>query len=209
MLDMSTLLPLDLSTIIAILLFTFLFDLIDLKPQIGSFSFLWGSFTYFTYYSLRVIFGILAAILLQTTGIFQHPFLLAFAAVVAAVSTLESFTLKIGGHEVADLSSLFDNYRTKMINDELDRAAQISLAQQMQLVHDLVDKRDKDSLRASCLACLRALHHGDPNPTDTIDGKMKEIDKIGGSDDYSAKMLLAMEIVYINPEYAKMLLEKE
>lgn len=165
------------------------------------------SSTYYVYYSLRVIFGILAAILLQPTGIFQHSLILAFAAVVTAVSTLENFGLKIGGREIADLSSLFDQYRQTMISNELKRAARVSMTQQTQLVYDLANRNDKEALRKHCLVCLRTLHRKDENPAQEVKKKMDEIIRTGGQDDDHIKMLLAMEIVDINPEYAKQLLK--
>lgn len=198
-------LPLDPLTLLAVFVFTFLFDIIDLKPQIGSFSFL-KSLTYFAYYSLRVVFGVLAAVLLQPTEIFQHSLLLAFGAVVTAVSTLQNFSLKISGQDIADLSSLFDQYRQTMIDNELNQASQKAMTEQAQLVFDLANRSDKNSLWKHCLVCLRTLHQKDANSTQKVDKKMDEIKRIGGQDEDHIKMLLAMEIVNINPEYAKQLL---
>ena len=204
--NFSSILPLDFYTLIFIVIITFLFDLMDLNPQIGSFSFLRSSFTYYTYYSLRLIFGIIAAILLQSTQLFQHSLLLAFAAVVTSVSTLESFTLKIGGEELANISSLFDKFRARMINEELNRAGQISMAQQMQLVQNLAQKFDETSLESSCVMCIRTLHAGDPDLNKIVSDKIDDFKQISGTDINTIKMLFASEIVNINPEYAKLLL---
>lgn len=202
----SSILPLDFSTLLYIVIITFLFDLMDLNPQIGSFSFLRSSFTYYTYYSLRLIFGIIAGILLQSTQLFQHSLLLAFAAVVTSVSTLESFTLKIGGEELANVSSLFDTFRARMINEELNRAGQISMAQLMQLVQSLAQEFDENSLETSCELCIRTLYADDPDLNKKVSEKIDEFKQIAGKDDNTIRMLYASEIVNINPEYAKLLL---
>jgi hypothetical protein len=179
----------------------------DLNPQIGSFSFLKSSFTYYTYYSLRLIFGIIAALLLQSSQLFQHSLLLAFAAVVTSVSTLESFTLKIGGEELANISSLFDTFRARMINEELNRAGQLSMARQMQLVQNLAQKFDEDSLESSCIMCMRTLLADDPDLNDKVSAKIEEFKQIAGKDVKAIRMLYASEIVNINPEFARLLLE--
>ena len=205
--NFSSILPLDFSTLIYIVIITFLFDLMDLNPQIGSFSFLRSSFTYYTYYSLRLIFGIIAALLLQSSQLFQNSLLLAFAAVVTSVSTLESFTLKIGGEELANISSLFDTFRARMINEELNRAGQLSMARQMQLVQNLAQKFDEDSLESSCIMCIRTLLADDPDLNKKVSEKIDEFKKIAGTDTNAIRMLYASEIVNINPEFARLLLE--
>lgn len=205
--NFSSILPLDFSTLIYIVIITFLFDLMDLNPQIGSFSFLRSSFTYYTYYSLRLIFGIIAALLLQSSQLFQNSLLLAFAAVVTSVSTLESFTLKIGGEELANISSLFDTFRARMINEELNRAGQLSMARQMQLVQNLAQKFDEDSLESSCIMCIRTLLADDPDLNKKVSEKIDEFKKIAGKDTNAIRMLYASEIVNINPEFARLLLE--
>ena len=206
MIDVSAYLPLDSSTILLILILTFLFDLIDLNPQVGSFSFLWGSSTYYIYFFLRYIFSIMAAIILQTTQAFQHAFLLAFFAVITSVSIIESFTLKIGGEELANLSGLFDTYRTKMISQELIRAGQRKMAGQMALVKNLADYCEKEALESSWLMCIRSLHIDDENLNQIVNDRKLDLEKIAGEDERTLKMLYASEIVNINPEYAEMLL---
>lgn len=199
-------LPLDLSTFVAIFIFTFLFDLIDLNPQIGSFSFI-KSFTYYAYYSIRVAFGMLAAVLLQLTGLIQNPLLLAFVAVIGSVSTLENFSLRIGGEDIADLPSLFDGYRKNMIDNELRWASQKAFEQQMRMVHELASKFSKDSMKKHSLVCLRTLYQiSDKSMQDALE-RIEEIEQIAEKDETMVKLLLAMEIVDINPTYAMQLLE--
>lgn len=166
------------------------------------------SVTYLTYYSLRTVFGILAAILLQPTGIFPDPMLLAFAAVIGAVSTLENFSLKIAGENIADLPSLFEGYRTTMIENHLKHASQKTMMQQMKLSHDLANRLSKESLRKHTLLCLHTLYRESAEKSKKVDGRIKEIDQAGGQDDTLSRMLLAAEIVYINLEYAQQLLSR-
>jgi hypothetical protein len=100
---------------------TFIFDVIELQPRAG-FGFL-RSLNYLFYHIFRVLLGFLASFLIfQVNPTLELP-LIAFLAVLASVTTLQNFTMNIGGNEVASLSRLLDNYRETMLVEEDQRKA--------------------------------------------------------------------------------------
>lgn len=195
--------PINLLTIFSIFLFTFLFDLIDLKPQVSSFRFL-RSGTYFAYFSIRIVFGLLAAIIIQQTGLFPDSIILAFVSVMTSITTLQNFTLKLGGQNLADLPSLFENYRLSMIDDELELESNKTTTELMNLSNELAKALTKDDLKRHATFCLKMV------PSDEQANNENSLEKIvefKNTDEELYKLLLASEIVNINPDYAKKLLQ--
>ena len=202
-----TFLPIDLITIGLVAIFTFLFDIIDLQPQVGSFVFL-KSTAYFTYYIISLVFAILASFILQLTGIFPNFIELAFVSVIASVTTIHNFRLKVGGHGVADLPSLFETYKKKMITDQIEQDFQRSLTEQINLTSALSEKLTEAELEMHTKTCLHALYSNHEEKSE-VQRQLDEIDQAAKSDSALRKTLFAQEIVNTSPEYAKQLLSQK
>jgi hypothetical protein len=213
-------LPIDSTTFLLILLFTFLFDMIDLKPQTNSFRVVF-SMDFWMYFIIRIIFGSLAAVLLLPTGLFTNVALLAFVSVLASVTTLTNFNLKVGGENVANIATLLNNYRQKMIEDQSKRASNKTIARQVKLACDLADNLTEEDLEKQAFACLVAIYkleneklketETEPeaeNEKQKAQKTLSDIDKIAGQDKSMKKALLAQEIVDTNPDYAEQLLSR-
>lgn len=201
-----SIIPVEPTIFAMILILTLVFDLFDLQPQIGSFRFL-ASSPYIAYYAIRVIFGVIASVILETTQLFTSPLTLAFISVIASVTTLQNFSLKLGGEKVADLPSLFKNFRDKMIEQQLKKASQKTFTEQINLCRDLAEKSDLETLKKYALLSLHSLFQTADEKTQ-INEKMDEIEQISAGDEMLHKMLLARQIVDINPDSGKLLLEK-
>lgn len=120
-----------------IALLTVLFDLIDIQPQTGSFAFM-RTFTYLVFVLLRTFLGFAAALALSGLEPGLHPVILALVAVVANVTVLQSLSLKVGNQQLAQLAPLFENYKTKMVNEETDRREQRGNAEVLQVTQKLM-----------------------------------------------------------------------
>jgi len=127
------------------ILFTFVFDVVDLQPQIGSFRFL-QSLTYWFYLVFRALLGVLAGI--ATYAVSEDlalPFV-ALIGVLASVTILQNFTMSIGGNEIAKLSNLVDNYKAKMVAEEAQRRSRLNESHALQQQQELVKVFDKADL---------------------------------------------------------------
>jgi len=120
-----------------IVLYTWLFDLIDIQPQVGSFAFL-RTFTYLVFVLLRIILGFVAALILLALEPQLSPAILALVAVLANVTVLQSLSLKVGGEQIAQLAPLFQNYKDKMVKEEQVRRIRRQDAGVLRVVEHLV-----------------------------------------------------------------------
>ncbi len=109
-------LGLDPLTIIFIIIFSFIFDLVDLgsEEEIHSYRFVFST-VYGIYLIFRVFFGLAAALILKSTGIVSDPLLLSIFSVIASASILQNFSLKIGGTQPVNINDLFQQYRDKIV----------------------------------------------------------------------------------------------
>lgn len=193
----------DTTVILFVFIFTFLFDLIDLQPQIETFDFVISK-AYVVYYLIRVVFATTASIILQTTGLLPNPILLAFVSVIASVTMLYNFSLKLGGKNIADLPSLFETYKKKMIDNQLARKTRKISREATELTFDLSKKLGENDLETNAFVCLNSAQRGNINLTKE---KIETLKQQAGTDVEKRKLLLAQEIVDVDPEYAKKLIK--
>src|SRR5688572_4053098 len=103
--------------------YTAIFDVIDLQPQVGSVRFL-GSFTYVFYLMFRVLLATLASLALQETlNPDPEVYLLALLGTLGGITVLQNFALNVGGTDIANVSALGEKYKARMITEESDRHA--------------------------------------------------------------------------------------
>lgn len=176
---------------------TFLFDLIDLRPRVGSFSFV-ASKTYGVYLVFRSILGYLAAAVLGAANLLSNPFLLSLVSVITSVTVLQNFALSVAGKKTANLSELFDTFKDMMENEEAKRVAQEKDAQMAELAAEL-SKLPLESLESNAsLLFLR-------NPTQ--ENPQAEVSKLTEPD--ARGIYLATYLVKQNPEFCKSVIEEE
>ncbi len=76
-----------------IVLFTFLFDLVDMRPLVGSFAFV-GTRTYLVYVLFRVLLAVAASALIVATQPNTQPILVGLVAVLGGVVLLQGLALQ-------------------------------------------------------------------------------------------------------------------
>jgi hypothetical protein len=186
---------------------TFLFDVMELQPQIG-FGFL-RSLNYFFYHSFRVIIGLLASVVIFGINSSLALPLIAFIAVFTSVSTLQNFTVNIGGSEVARLSSLLDNFRDRMISEERQRnvrraekLAQQNAAAALLLQDEMVKQFSPAELETYQRRMLLQAGWG----ADEINGHMDNLKQVVGENDTFLPVILAYEMADMNMEYVQSLI---
>jgi hypothetical protein len=186
---------------------TFLFDVMELQPQIG-FGFL-RSLNYFFYHSFRVIIGLLASVVIFGINSSLALPLIAFIAVFTSVSTLQNFTVNIGGSEVARLSSLLDNFRDRMISEERQRnvrraekLAQQNAAAALLLQDEMVKQFSPAELETYQRRMLLQAGWG----ADEINGHMDNLKQVVGENDTFLPVILAYEMADMNMEYVRSLI---
>jgi len=183
-----------------ILVFTFLFDMLDMRPRIGSFGFVRSS-TYLFYYGLRVAFGWLASAIIGPSKLVTDPALLGFVSVMAAITTLQNFALNIGGQDVADLKGLFETYRGKMLSEETERIADKKKSDLMVLASEIAAKIELDEIGNCLVLTLNRMG-------EDASSRLAELRKVAGEDRRLLAMLLASDLAYKNKVYAETLLRQ-
>lgn len=182
------------SVYIGLVAFTLILDLVDFAPQIKSFRFV-GSITYAVYYILHLVFGLLAAMILDATGAIDNPWLLAFVSVFSSITVLENFAVKFGGQSLVDLSAIFEGYRTRMISEQGERARRSEAAKIIKLTSELV-AFEEDKLEAELMTMLVSIYGGE-EATNRLD----ELKNVAAADAQLLKRILASEMVQLNIEY--------
>lgn len=128
-----------------IVLFTVLFDIFDIQPQVGSFAFM-RTFTYLVFVLFRIVMGFAVASILSAAEPGLPPAILAIVAVMGNITFLQNLSLKVGGEQVAQLSTLFQNYKDRMVKEEALRRAKRQDARVLRVVNRLAAKTPVDYL---------------------------------------------------------------
>ena len=173
---------------------TFIFDLVDLRPQIKGFSFVFSS-TYAVYYILRLTLVLLAAMIIEATEAVQSPWLLAFTSVVSGVSLLQNFALKFSGQEVIDLAPIFDGYQDMMIAEQGPRVIRAEKARLIKLASQLA-ALDPGMLRSELMTMLVSIQGAT-----AAKKRLEELESIAPQDPDLLKRAYASEMVQLNVEY--------
>lgn len=182
------------SIILGLAFLTFIFDLIDLRPQIKGFRFVFSS-TYAVYYLLRLTLALLAAMIIEATEAVQNPWLLAFTAVISGVSLLQNFALKFSGQEVIDLAPIFDGYQDMMIAEQGPRVIRAEKAKLIKLASELA-VLDLQMLRPELMTMLVSIQGAK-----AAKKRLEELESIAPQDAELQKRAYASEMVQLNVEY--------
>jgi hypothetical protein len=182
------------SIILGLAFLTFIFDLIDLRPQIKGFRFVLSS-TYAVYYLLRLTLAVLAAMIIKATDAVPNPWLLAFTAVISSVSLLQNFALKFSGQEVIDLAPIFDGYQDMMIAEQGPRVIRAEKARVIKLASELAHV-DDETLRPELMTMLVSIMGAE-----AAKKRLEELESIAPEDTELLRRAYASEMVQLNVEY--------
>lgn len=186
---------------------TFIFDVIELQPRVG-FGFL-RSLNYLFYHIFRVLLGLLASYLIfQINPNLELPFI-AFLAVLASVTTLQNFTMNVGGSEIANLSSMLDNYKERMLVEQeqrnvkrVEKLARINATNSLRIQQEMMELFSLPELEMH----LRQMLLQAGWDTNTINSHVQEL-KNGAQDNLQfLEAVMAYQIVDMNLEYARSLI---
>lgn len=103
-----------------VVLFTFLFDMLDLKPQAGSFLFI-KSLSYLIYISFRSALSLVAVFVLNESGASLPLFVMGLIGAFSSLTILQSFSLSVGGEKLATLEPLLSRFREDILSDNAAR----------------------------------------------------------------------------------------
>jgi len=184
--------------------FTFAFDALDLQPRVGSFGFLRG-LIYWFYLAFRSLLGVLASLLIfQASPDLALP-IVALVAVLASVTILQNFSMNIGGNDVAKLSNLVDNYKSRMVAEEATRRAKRDESAALQLQEEMIKVFRGDNLDI----CLRQALLQTKLPGEKINEHMEKLRQVAGDNEVYLEAMMAFEIADMNLEHARALVAEE
>lgn len=103
-------------------LFTFLFDMLDLKPEAGSYLFV-RSFSYLIYLAFRGALGLAAVFVLIQSGVSLPKFVMGLLGALSSLTIIQSFNLSVGGEKLATLEPLLARFRKDILTDNSARVA--------------------------------------------------------------------------------------
>ena len=190
----------DVGILVAlVVVYTAIFDVIDLQPQVGSVRFI-ASFTYVFYLVFRVLLGTLASVALYT-ALDPAPavYLVALLGTLSGVTILQNFALNVGGTNIANFSALGEKYKARMITEESDRHARGQRTQSLLLQGDL-SRLKSEYLRRE----LRRMYFSVDYTPDQANKQIDELEQVADIDS-DLRTMLAARIATNNPEYAALM----
>ena len=183
--------------------FTFLFDMLDLRPLVGSFAFA-GTRTYHVYLLFRLIVAGAACALIVSTQPNVQPILVGMVAVIGGVVLLQGLALNVAGQDVVDLASLVGRYKETMVEEAAAQRARALNAEILSLTNDVLGTLTSfDELLHEWESVLLLLYAGDMAAVGT---RVAEIRAQVQQDPELARRTLASLVVQANPEYARRML---
>lgn len=188
-----------------VLLVTVLFDLVDIRPSIGSFAFV-RTGTYLVYLLLRLFLAFAAALLIAAAQPGQPPIIVGFTAVIGGVVVLQGFALKIAGQDVVNLANLIQTYKGKMIDEAADHAVLALDAHILKLTNELLQLAPDESwLRSELQSVLLKAYE---RAVDRVAQRFQEIEARAAGDADFKRRIYAAEIVQTNPVFARDIVER-
>jgi len=203
-----TLLGLDSLTVILVLVFSFIFDLIDLgyEEEIHSFNFVFST-VYLIYFIFRIFFGLTAAVILQATGITDDPLLLSIFSVIASASILQNFSLRIGGTHPINIYDLFQHYRDKMVVVVGQKEEKRLRKRKLRAERELAEMENE---KLKQILTLVIADMGNEGEWKRLKQEYLEYaDTISEGDEETRKLVLAKVIASLDPIYVDFILEKQ
>ncbi len=190
-----------------IVVFTVLFDLVDIRPQVGAFRFVATS-TYAVYLGLRLFLALAAAALVAAAQPQQPPVIVGILAVLTGVVLLQGLALKIAGQDVVNVANLVEVYKDKMIQEEARRTARALEAEILRLADDLYARLPEAELRNLLRVMLFQAFGLTPDPAGQVNAVLAAIDTLAAGDSGVASRLYAGQIAQTNPEYVRVVLDR-
>lgn len=203
-----TLLGLDSLTVILVLVFSFIFDLIDLgyEEEIHSFNFVFST-VYLIYFIFRIFFGLTAAVILQATEITDDPLLLSIFSVIASASILQNFSLRIGGTHPINIYDLFQHYRDKMVVVVGQKEEKRLRKRKLRAERELAEMENE---KLKQILTLVIADMGNEGEWKRLKQEYLEYaDTISEGDEETRKLVLAKVIASLDPIYVDFILEKQ
>lgn len=158
------------------------------------------TFDYGFYLLFRAILGILASLVLSATAPGLSTPIWALLGVLGTVTILQNFTLNVGGADIANLAALRDRYKDRMIAGESKRRAFQENARSLRLQQRL------GVVSASNLEMeLRRMFLSNGVEPDATNQRIDELRHAAGQDGAYWQVVLSVNIVAINPDYAEQL----
>lgn len=105
-----------------VVLFTYLYDMVDLKPDAGSYLFV-RSLSYFIYLSFRAALGVVAVFIMDKGDVALPLFVMGLFGSLTSLAFLESFGLSVRGEKLATLDPLLQRFRRDILDDNTARIA--------------------------------------------------------------------------------------
>lgn len=192
------------ATIGLVLGYTFVFDVIDLQPRVGSFGFLRG-LTYWFYLTFRALLGVLASLLVfEISPDLEIP-IVALIAVLASVTILQNLAMNIGGNDIAKLSNLVDNYRDRMVDEEVRRRARRDESWTLRIQQELVKALNDTELEAALRQMLLQAEWDGAK----INEHIQKLKDTAGTNTQYLDAMMAFQIADMNLEHARFLLAQK
>jgi len=184
--------------------YSFVFDAIDLQPQVGSFAFLRG-IIYWLYLAFRSVLGVLAGLVIfQASPGLALP-IGALIAVLTSVTVLQNFSLNIGGNDIAKLSNLVDNYKSRMVAEEAARLAKRNESAALQVQEEMIEAFSPSELENSLRQML--LQAGWPG--DKINSHVEKLRQIAGDNPRYLEAMIAFQVADMNLEHTRFLVSAQ
>lgn len=204
----SSLLGLSLVTVSLIILFSFIFDLIDLgcEEEIRSYRFVFST-VYGIYLIFRVFFGLAAALILKSTGIVDDPLLLSLFSVVASASILQNFALRIGGAQPINMYGLFQNYRDKLVVVVGQKEEKKLRKKKLKAERRLAKMEDKELKQILTLVIADMVKKEEWKRTKQE--YLEYADDVSEGDEETRRFVLAKVIASLDPMYVDVILEEQ
>ena len=98
-------------------LFTFLYGMVDLKPEAGSYLFL-KSFSYAMYLSFRAALGLVAVFIMVQADVSLPLFAMGLLGALSSLTVLQSLSFSAGGDKLATLEPLLTPYSSTALCGE-------------------------------------------------------------------------------------------
>ena len=191
-----------------VLLFTILFDLVDIYPQVRSFAFV-RTGTYIVYLFLRLFLAGIAAILITQAQPGQTAFLVGVGAVLGGVVVVQGLALKIAGQDVVNLANLIDTYKITMVTEAAQKALRGRDVERLRLTDDLLDQvSDVRELRQALQGLLLLAYAAADDAAAKVEDYLAKVDMAAGPDEEFRRRLYASQIAQANPDYALELLNR-
>jgi hypothetical protein len=194
---------------------TLVFDLIDIRPQVGSFGFIWTG-VYLVYVLVRIGAALLATTArsgMQLTATLPAP-LLGFVASVLGVVVLQHIAVNASGENVRlDFAGLVQKYKDRMITEEAARVRrrlqstilELTAALAVEITDEAVLRRELHAVLLQAFLASGSRDDATTRANQVVDQLQTQLLAHYGDDVESRRRAYAAHIAESNPDYARRL----